>query len=91
MKILTIIARLLLGLMFTVFGANFFLNFIPMPRAAEIDVDECAVPNVSYSLSSRRGKPATPPFWRSVRMRGIQGNRLSIEQHDLFQAFVRST
>jgi len=31
MKILTIIARLLLGLMFTVFGANFFLNFIPMP------------------------------------------------------------
>ena len=29
-----------------------------MPSAAEIDVDECAVPNVSYSLSSRRGKPA---------------------------------
>jgi putative oxidoreductase len=31
MKIATIIARLLLGLVFTVFGANFFLNFIPMP------------------------------------------------------------
>lgn len=29
MKILTIIARVLLGLAFTVFGLNFFLNFIP--------------------------------------------------------------
>ena len=28
-----------------------------MPSAAEIEVDECAVPKVSYSLSSRRGKP----------------------------------
>jgi uncharacterized membrane protein YphA (DoxX/SURF4 family) len=31
MKIATIIARLLLGLAFTVFGLNFFLNFIPAP------------------------------------------------------------
>ena len=31
MKIATIIARVLLGLMFVVFGSNFFLNFIPMP------------------------------------------------------------
>ena len=31
MKVLTIIARILLGLMFVVFGANFFLNFIPAP------------------------------------------------------------
>lgn len=31
MKILTIIARLLLGLAFTVFGLNFFLHFIPQP------------------------------------------------------------
>ena len=31
MKILTIIARLLLGLGFAVFGSNAFLNFIPMP------------------------------------------------------------
>ena len=31
MKIATIITRILLGLMFVVFGANFFLNFIPMP------------------------------------------------------------
>src|SRR5437899_8918094 len=31
MKILTIIARILLGLVFVVFGSNFFLNFIPMP------------------------------------------------------------
>jgi len=31
MKILTIIARVLLGLAFVVFGLNFFMNFIPAP------------------------------------------------------------
>ena len=31
MKILTIIARVLLGLGFVVFGSNAFLQFIPMP------------------------------------------------------------
>ena len=31
MKVLTIIARILLGLIFLVFGSNAFLNFIPMP------------------------------------------------------------
>ena len=29
--------------------------------AAEIDVDECPTPKVSYSLSQRRGKPLMPP------------------------------
>ena len=32
MKIATIIARVLLGLMFTVFGSNIFFHFIPMPE-----------------------------------------------------------
>jgi putative oxidoreductase len=31
MKVTTIIARVLLGLMFVVFGSNIFLHFIPMP------------------------------------------------------------
>ena len=31
MKTATVIARILLGLMFIIFGSNFFLNFIPMP------------------------------------------------------------
>src|SRR5687767_596556 len=31
MKVATIIARVLLGLMFVVSGSNIFLNFIPMP------------------------------------------------------------
>jgi putative oxidoreductase len=31
MKIATIIARVLLGLLFVVFGSNIFLSFIPMP------------------------------------------------------------
>ena len=30
MKIVTLIARIILGLMFLVFGSNMFLNFIPM-------------------------------------------------------------
>jgi uncharacterized membrane protein YphA (DoxX/SURF4 family) len=32
MKIVTIIARILLGLVFTVFGSNAFLHFMPMPE-----------------------------------------------------------
>ena len=36
-----------------------------MPNAALIDVLECAVPKVSYSLSSRRGKPEMPPHIRN--------------------------
>ena len=31
MKIATVIVRILLGLVFVVFGSNFFLSFIPMP------------------------------------------------------------
>ena len=32
MKVATIIVRVLLGLMFTVFGSNAFLQFMPMPE-----------------------------------------------------------
>ncbi|HVU38581.1 MAG TPA: DoxX family protein [Opitutales bacterium] len=35
MKIATIIARSLLGLIFLVFGLNLFLNFLPMPPLPE--------------------------------------------------------
>ena len=35
MKILTIIARVLLGLIFVVFGSNAFLHFLPMPPLPE--------------------------------------------------------
>jgi uncharacterized membrane protein YphA (DoxX/SURF4 family) len=31
MKILTVIVRILLGLVFVVFGSNGFLQFLPMP------------------------------------------------------------
>ena len=31
MKVATIVARVLLGLVFVVFGSNIFLHFIPMP------------------------------------------------------------
>ena len=31
MKIFTIIARVLLGLVFVIFGSNAFLHFLPMP------------------------------------------------------------
>ena len=39
------------------------------PSAAEIEVELCAAPNGSYSLSLRRVKPLRPPPWRKVRMR----------------------
>jgi hypothetical protein len=35
-----------------------------MPSAAEIEVDEWAAPNGSYSLSARLVKPERPPRWR---------------------------
>ena len=35
MKIATIIARTLLGLIFVTFGSNMFLHFIPMPPPPE--------------------------------------------------------
>jgi uncharacterized membrane protein YphA (DoxX/SURF4 family) len=41
MKIATIIVRILLGLMFLVFGLNGFLNFIPTPK--DIPADTMAV------------------------------------------------
>ena len=43
------------------------LAFAPtaMPSAAEIEVEECAVPNVSYLDSMRRGKPEMPSIMRS--------------------------
>ena len=39
------------------------------PRAAEIEVEECAAPNGSYGLSLRLVNPLSPPFIRKVRMR----------------------
>src|SRR6516162_5870823 len=43
-----------------------------MPSAEEIDVEACAAPNGSYSLSERLVKPDKPPPWRIVRMRSRQ-------------------
>ena len=39
-----------------------------MPKAAEIEVLECPVPNASYSLSLRLGKPAMPLALRKFAM-----------------------
>jgi hypothetical protein len=39
MKILTIVLRVLLGLMFVVFGSNAFLHFIPMPPMSGLSGD----------------------------------------------------
>jgi putative oxidoreductase len=40
MKILTIIARILLGLVFVVFGSNAFLHFLPMPPLPQTPAGE---------------------------------------------------
>ena len=52
------------------------LAAMAMPSAAEIEVDECAVPKVSYSLSSRRGKPLRPPYCRRLAMRSRRPVRI---------------
>jgi len=40
MKILTTIARILLGLIFVVFGLNAFFHFIPMPMPGGLAGEE---------------------------------------------------
>ena len=47
-----------------------------MPSAAEMDVEECAVPNASYTDSSRFGKPDRPSAWRRVGMRSRRPVRI---------------
>ena len=46
------------------------------PSDAEIDVELCAAPNGSYSLSLRLVKPDKPPPMRSVRMRSRRPVRI---------------
>jgi len=46
------------------------------PSAAEIEVDECAAPNGSYSLSDRLVKPDSPPGCRNVRIRSRRPVRI---------------
>ena len=41
-----------------------------------MEVEECAAPKVSYSLSARLVKPDRPPPWRSVRMRSRRPVRI---------------
>jgi len=47
-----------------------------MPSPAEIEVEECAAPKGSYTLSARLVKPESPPPWRSVRMRSRRPVRI---------------
>ena len=42
-------------------SSPFCLAASAIPKAAEMEVDECAVPKVSKGLSSRLGKPDNPP------------------------------
>ena len=57
-------------------GWSLSLLAIAKPSAAEIEVDECAAPNGSYSLSLRLVKPDSPPGWRNVRMRSRRPVRI---------------
>src|SRR5262249_54014847 len=50
MKIVTIIVRLLYGLAFTVFGLNFFFNFIPAPPPTGLAGDYFKVLAASHYL-----------------------------------------
>ena len=53
-------------------SAPFISRASAMPSPAEIEVDECAVPNGSYSLSLRLVKPESPSSWRNVRIRSLR-------------------
>jgi hypothetical protein len=50
-------------------GSSESLLATAKPSAEEIEVELCAAPNGSYSLSLRRVKPLSPPPCRNVRMR----------------------
>jgi hypothetical protein len=50
-------------------GEPLSLFAVAKPKAAEIEVELCAAPNGSYSLSLRLVKPLRPPPMRKVRMR----------------------
>ena len=50
MKITTLIARILLGLLFLVFGLNGFLHFIPMPPPTGLAVQYMGALYVSHYL-----------------------------------------
>ena len=43
------------------FTSPFSLEAIAIPNIAEIDVELCPVPKLSYTLSLRLGKPLIPP------------------------------
>jgi hypothetical protein len=56
MKVITIIARVLLGLIFVVFGSNAFLHFIPMPPLPQGLAGDLRVFFASVTFSWWRGK-----------------------------------
>lgn len=78
MKIVTLIARLLLGLMFLVLGLNGFLGFLnlgPMPTGlagqfmAALFVSRLPMANTRSALdnATRIGPIGTPSIWRPSR------------------------
>ncbi len=62
MKVATIIARVLLGLVFVVFGSNIFLHFIPMPPPPPGLLGDFTQGPFPEPLSSRRRR--VPNSWR---------------------------
>jgi hypothetical protein len=65
-----------------------------MPSAAEIEVDECAVPKVSYSLSARCGKPAQAAelaqAWHALAPPGQDLVRIGLVAHVPHQPVIRA-
>ena len=51
----------------TCLSFSFFIDeAAAIPKAADIDVDECPTPKASYSLSERLGKPLIPLYFLFV-------------------------
>src|SRR5690606_41031729 len=70
-------------------GAPDNLLAMAKPSPAEIEVEECAAPNGSYSLSLRLVKPDNPPAWRKVRMRSRRPVKIDRESTRLNSSHVK--
>ena len=53
-----------------------YLAAIAIPKAAEIEVDECPTPKVSYSLSLLFGKPLKPLYFLLVTKLSLRPVRI---------------
>jgi AraC-like DNA-binding protein len=68
MKIASVIARFLLGLIFLVFGLNGFIHFIPMPPPTGVAGDDNSIENVGLSVGFKSADAFRRAFERRLEI-----------------------